>query len=57
MDEYGVEVASLTACHLKAGGRGGLNLDMNLNRPFIYAIFDENDVMITIGICDNPSSN
>lgn len=59
MDEYGVETASLTAVCLKASLDKDelLYLDMTLDRPFIYAIFDENDVMITIGICDNPVAN
>lgn len=32
-------------------------IDMKLNRPFIYGIKDKNGVLLFTGVCNNPKAN
>lgn len=58
IDELGVEAAAYTAISMAASAMAPaekLELDMTLDRPFIYVISDWQGVPLFVGLCSNPT--
>lgn len=55
LNEYGAEAAAYTEVAMARGAMPpGREFEMNLNRPFLYGILDEEGNLIFIGTCMNP---
>ena len=55
LDENGVTASAFTEIGYVGAALPDGRAEMVLDRPFLYAIVNENGVVIFVGICDNPA--
>jgi len=54
IDEKGVEASAFTKIDIFGSVQPVVQVDMILDRPFIYGIFSESGYLLFVGICGNP---
>jgi serpin B len=55
IDEDGVEASAYTQLNYMGAAPPEGRADMILNRPFIFGIVVNNDTLLFVGVCENPS--
>jgi serpin B len=58
MDENGVEAAAYTIIEMETGSAAPPEeqIEMNLNRPFLFTITSREGAVLFIGVCGNPTA-
>ena len=57
IDENGVEASAFTQINMAGSSMPHDTIEMNLNRPFIYGILSNDNTILFVGVCENPTSH
>ena len=55
IDEKGVEATAFTQIDMAGAAMPKDTIEMNLNRPFIYGILTNDNTLLFLGVCENPT--